>query len=70
MHTRVSGVSDYLAENEAQALVRVRDIVANLNQTRQLHGALRAVRPPRYDIAELTGIVRARAEGVRTTCAK
>ena len=57
MHTRVSGVSDYLAENEAQALVRVRDIVAGLNRPRPLHGALREPRPPRFDIAELRGIV-------------
>ena len=57
MHTRVSGVSDYLAENEAQALVRVRDIVANLNRSRPMFGALRDVRPPRYDIADLRGIV-------------
>jgi 3-methylcrotonyl-CoA carboxylase beta subunit len=57
MHTRVSGVSDYLAENEAQALLRVRDIVANLNRSRPLYGAVREVRPPRYDIGELTGIV-------------
>ena len=57
MHTRVSGVSDYLAENEAQALVRVRDIVANLNRPRPLYGAVRDVKPPRYDIADLTGIV-------------
>ena len=57
MHTRVSGVSDYLAENEAQALVRVRDIVAHLNRSRPMFGALRDVRPPRYDIADLRGIV-------------
>ena len=57
MHTRVSGVSDYLAENEAQALLRVRDIVANLNRPRPLYGAVRDVKPPRHDIAELTGII-------------
>ena len=57
MHTRVSGVSDYLAENEAQALVRVRDIVANLNQTRPLFGAVRQAQPPRYDIEELRGVL-------------
>ncbi len=57
MHTRISGVSDYLAENEAQALVRVRDIVAGLNRPRLLHGALREVRPPRFDIAELRGVI-------------
>jgi 3-methylcrotonyl-CoA carboxylase beta subunit len=57
MHTRVSGVNDYLAENEAQALLRAREIVAKLNRTRPLHGALRAPLEPRYDIAELGGIV-------------
>ena len=35
MHTRVSGVSDYLADNEAQALARVRDIVDKLNYRRR-----------------------------------
>ncbi len=57
MHTRVSGVSDYLAENEAQALQRVRDIIANLNRPRPLSGAVRDVVPPRYDIGELRGIL-------------
>jgi len=57
MHTRVSGVSDYLAENEAQALLRVRDIVAALNRPRPLHGALRPSRPPRFDIDELRGLI-------------
>jgi 3-methylcrotonyl-CoA carboxylase beta subunit len=57
MHTRVSGVSDYLAENEAQALLRVRDIVAGLNRPRTLFGALHDVKPPRYDIGDLRGIV-------------
>ena len=57
MHTRVSGVSDYLAENEAQALVRVRDIVTHLNCERPSFGALRDVLPPRCDIDELRGIL-------------
>ncbi len=57
MHTRVSGVSDYLAENEAQALLRVRDIVGNLNRPRTQFGAIHDVKPPRYDINDLRGIV-------------
>ncbi len=57
MHTRVSGVSDYLAENEAQALARVRDIVAGLNRPRPLYGAVREPLPPRYDIADLAGVL-------------
>ena len=57
MHTRVSGVSDYLANNEAQALQRVREIVAKLNQRRTMHGNLRPAKPPRFDAAELGGIL-------------
>jgi 3-methylcrotonyl-CoA carboxylase beta subunit len=57
MHTRVSGVSDYLAENEAQALLRLRDIVTHLNRERPAFGAVRDVLPPRHDIAELRGVI-------------
>lgn len=57
MHTRVSGVSDYLAENEAQALIRLRDIVAALNRSRQIYGAIREVLPPRLEINELCGVL-------------
>ena len=57
MHTLVSGVSDYLAENEAEALARVREIVAKLNVTRGSYGAIRASRPPKYPIEELAGLV-------------
>ncbi len=57
MHTRVSGVSDYLADNEAQALLRVREIVGTLNRRATRRGALRPVRPPLYDPAEIAGIV-------------
>ena len=57
MHTRVSGVSDYLAENEAQALLRVREIVSKLNSKRTMHAAVREVHPPKYDSAELYGII-------------
>jgi len=53
----VSGVSDYLAENEAQALLRVREIVSKLNSKRKMHAAVREVHPPRYDSAELYGII-------------
>lgn len=57
MHVRTSGVADYLAENEAQALARVRDIVSKLNRDRPLYGAVKAPRAPRYDINELSGIL-------------
>ena len=55
MHTTVSGVSDYLAESETEALAKLRDIVANLHWP----GARPrpAYAPPLHDPAELPGIV-------------
>ncbi|MBX9605388.1 MAG: methylcrotonoyl-CoA carboxylase [Gammaproteobacteria bacterium] len=57
MHARVSGVTDYLARNEHEALAKLRDIVAHLNWPRDGHAVRREVRPPRLDPAELGGIV-------------
>ncbi|TDJ64213.1 MAG: methylcrotonoyl-CoA carboxylase [Proteobacteria bacterium] len=56
MHTRVSGVSDHIARDEAHAIALVRDIVAELNMERSLAGATPA-QPPLYDVEEITGIV-------------
>lgn len=56
MHTRVSGVSDHLARDEAHAIALVRDIVAELNMHR--HWRCDApLSPPVYDPEEITGIV-------------
>ena len=57
MHTRVSGVSDYLAEDEVEALTIVREIVNGLAISRPVNHRVGQVLPPRYDPAELTGIV-------------
>lgn len=57
MHVRVSGVADYLAADEAQALQRVRDIVANLNRGSVPATTRREPRPPRHDPAEIAGIL-------------
>ena len=59
MHTRVSGVSDYLAETETEALARLRGIVAGLNAHRPNFTATRPPRPPLHDPAEIGGIVEA-----------
>mgnify|MGYP001156677744 FL=1 len=56
MHTRVSGVNDHLAENEAQALARLREIVASLPPAPLPAPAL-TPRPPLYDPVELDAIV-------------
>ncbi len=57
MHTSVSGVSDYLAQDEPEALQRLRDIVAGLNWERPCHAARRPPRPPLFDVEEIGGVV-------------
>ncbi|KRG59203.1 methylcrotonoyl-CoA carboxylase [Stenotrophomonas koreensis] len=58
VHTRISGVADHLADDDAQALARVRQIVANLNwQQPPCPWALRQPLPPRYPAAELYGVI-------------
>ncbi len=57
MHTRISGVSDYLAEDEVAALARLRQIVAGLNQLRPCFAATRPPRPSLFDPAEIGGII-------------
>ena len=57
MHTYVSGVSDYLAEDEAQALALMRDIVANLDFRRSETPGRQTGAPPLYDAAEIAGVI-------------
>jgi 3-methylcrotonyl-CoA carboxylase beta subunit len=57
MHTSVSGVSDYLAEDEPAALKKLRDIVGGLAIDRPNHAATRPPSPPLYDGDEIAGIV-------------
>ncbi len=57
MHTHVSGVSDYLAHNEMEALKKVRDIIAGLNFDRECHAETRPVRAPLYSADEIGGII-------------
>jgi 3-methylcrotonyl-CoA carboxylase beta subunit len=57
VHTRKSGVADYLAENDRHALELCRGIVGSLNTKPSIDIALIKTREPKYDIAELDGIV-------------
>ena len=57
VHTRVSGVADHYAENDAHALGIARRVVGSLNAQKRPDVALQAPLPPRYDPAELGGIV-------------
>lgn len=55
VHTRLSGVADYLAEDDAHALAMARRAVGNLNRTR--HVPRQTSEPPAYDPEEILGIV-------------
>ncbi|MBN8928134.1 MAG: methylcrotonoyl-CoA carboxylase [Rhodospirillales bacterium 69-11] len=57
VHARTSGVVDHYAQNDRHALAICRRIVAGLNRDKQVALATRAPEPPRYDPAELHGVV-------------
>ena len=57
VHTRLSGVVDHLAQNDAHALGITRSIVGNLNRTKQVPVALQEPKPPRYDPKSLYGVI-------------
>jgi len=59
VHTRKSGVADYLAENDRHALALCRRIVATLNGRKPIDVILRKPSEPQFDAAELDGIVSA-----------
>src|ERR1700754_3681946 len=56
MHTSISGLGDYLAEDDRDALRIARDIMAKLEWDRP-KPAEPAFKPPRYDQEELLGIM-------------
>jgi acetyl-CoA carboxylase carboxyltransferase component len=55
MHSRVSGLADYLAVDEMDALRIGRDIVRRLRWRKQGPGPTDPIEPPRYDPDELIG---------------
>ncbi|MCV2219139.1 acyl-CoA carboxylase subunit beta [Thauera sp. Sel9] len=59
MHTTVSGLGDYLAEDDRDAIRLARDVMARLDWNRDLPppSVACAVRPPRYSGEELLGIM-------------
>jgi|TARA_R110002126_G_scaffold291807_1_gene459682 3-methylcrotonyl-CoA carboxylase beta subunit len=57
LHTRVSGVADYLAENDYHALELARETIANLNREKLVDVALKTPKEPKYDVSELYGVV-------------
>ncbi len=59
MHSRVSGVSDYLAEDELDAIRIGREIMAHLDWKKRGPAPRPDVEPPRYDAEDLLGIASA-----------
>ena len=57
VHTRISGVADHYAENDAHALAIARRIVANLNWRKQPPLSLSEPREPLYATEELYGVI-------------
>jgi len=57
VHSRVSGVTDHYAEDDAHALATVRRIVANLNRVKRVDLDIREPEAPAYDTAEINGVV-------------
>ncbi|WP_433696091.1 carboxyl transferase domain-containing protein [Paraburkholderia phenoliruptrix] len=57
VHTRLSGVVDHLAQNDAHALAIARSIVGNLNRTKHVPVLLQAPKPPRYDVKSIYGVI-------------
>ena len=59
VHTRISGVADHLADDDAHALEMARDIFAHLGGAMLRRPALdlRASEPPQFDPAEIYGVL-------------
>jgi len=57
VHTRLSGVADHLAEDDADALRIVRDIIASIPYRRELPWDLTPAEAPVHDPEDLYGII-------------
>ena len=56
MHTQVSGLGDYLAEDDRDALRLAREVLGQIDWPRESAPA-RSFKPPRFDAEELLGIM-------------
>jgi acetyl-CoA carboxylase carboxyltransferase component len=57
VHTRLSGVADYFAEDDDHALHLARTVVGTLNRVKQLPADVEAPEDPLYDPREIYGVV-------------
>ena len=59
VHTRLSGVADYYAEDDDHALHLARTVVSTLHTSKRMPGDITTPEEPRYDAREIYGIVNA-----------
>ena len=57
VHTRLSGVADYFANNDSHALAQARSIVAHLNRRKPEQVQIHAPVEPRFPAEELYGVI-------------
>jgi 3-methylcrotonyl-CoA carboxylase beta subunit len=57
VHTRLSGVADYLADDDAHALALARQAVAGLNRAKPASVVMQPPEDPAYDPEEILGVV-------------
>jgi 3-methylcrotonyl-CoA carboxylase beta subunit len=57
VHTRLSGVADHLAQNDAHALALARQAVGSLNRKKNIDVQLREPLAPLYDSQEIYGVI-------------
>jgi 3-methylcrotonyl-CoA carboxylase beta subunit len=57
VHTRISGVADHLADDDAHALEMARECVLHLGVARGATLAMQVPEPPAYDPAEIHGVL-------------
>jgi 3-methylcrotonyl-CoA carboxylase beta subunit/propionyl-CoA carboxylase len=59
VHTRLSGVADYFAEDDEHALEMCRTVMSTLNSAKLLPADMAEPEDPKYDAADIYGIVSA-----------
>jgi 3-methylcrotonyl-CoA carboxylase beta subunit len=57
MHSRISGVTDHLAENDGHAIATTRDIVANLGEIPKQRWTVAPSRDPQFDPNDIYGLI-------------
>ena len=57
VHTRLSGVADHFANDETEALEKVREVVSHLNRRKTMPVVMQTPEDPAYDPQELYGVL-------------